>query len=213
MPLLVLAHSVPPFPAEVLQRPPFSARGKGHDGKGVGATWIPQGKVGGAYSFNGRDNSIDVPALNQTWTTFTIATWVRIERPTDPGDGKIVDMCNSSTRILVTASSYDRLQVGVGSTGFALQFISVQSPLVTKTWEHLAYIYNGSHVLFYINSKLVYSNDVSSGTFDLTGGEAKIGQEFNDGAPRHFNGLIDEVRVYNRALSEDDVKMLYGAQE
>lgn len=79
-------------------------------------------------------------------------------------------------------------------------------------WTHVVVTYDGSNAVFYIN-----------GQFDSTGSGAVgstnpyplyIGWDGYDGVPgqNNFIGYIDDVRIYNRALSTDEIKRLYDSQ-
>ncbi len=78
-------------------------------------------------------------------------------------------------------------------------------------WVHLAFTYNGHQTKIYLNGNKINSSDVSAG-FIFGGeshsiGDSHWGLENNN---RPFNGLIDEVRIYNRALNDEEIKKLYN---
>jgi hypothetical protein len=72
-------------------------------------------------------------------------------------------------------------------------------------WYHAVAVYNGSKMMIYVNGQLVASAS-HSGPLQNTAHTVKIGRS-DGGWP--FNGTIDEVRVYNRSLTEEEIKMLY----
>ena len=79
------------------------------------------------------------------------------------------------------------------------------SPLPINTWTHLAVTYNGSTLTLYRNGVAVATSNVS-GTLSPTTGTLQIGaSQFGE----YFKGLIDEVRIYNRALSDTEIQALY----
>jgi hypothetical protein len=79
------------------------------------------------------------------------------------------------------------------------------SPLPSNTWTHLAATYNGSILTLYRNGVAVGATTVSS-TLSPTTGTLQIGAS-QDGA--YFKGLIDEVRIYNKALSATEIQNIY----
>jgi hypothetical protein len=73
--------------------------------------------------------------------------------------------------------------------------------LVTGTW-------NGTTASLYINGSLSTSTAFSG----LTYGTSNLGIGADPGGGNSFSGLIDEVRIYNRALSAAEVAALYNAE-
>ena len=79
------------------------------------------------------------------------------------------------------------------------------SPLPTNTWTHLTVTYNGSTLTLYRNGVAVANSNVS-GTLSPTTGTLQIGgSQFGE----YFKGLIDEVRIYNRALTATEIQATY----
>jgi hypothetical protein len=75
--------------------------------------------------------------------------------------------------------------------------------LVLNAWSHLASTFDGSTLRLYVNGGLVSSTAVS-GSLAASTGVLRIGG--NGVWPEWFAGLIDEVRVYNRALSGTEIQ-------
>lgn len=95
---------------------------------------------------------------------------------------------------------------------FAIANVREQSVTVTEydsnaDWTHLAGVYDGTTVTLYVNGELLDQAPASTPGFDeqdvLVGAGASFG-EIDD----HFIGGIDELRLYDRALSTDEVAML-----
>ena len=79
------------------------------------------------------------------------------------------------------------------------------SPLPTNTWTHLTLTYNGSALTLYQNGVAVATSNVS-GTLSSDTETLQIGgSQFGE----YFKGLIDEVRVYSRALSDSEIQTIY----
>ena len=79
------------------------------------------------------------------------------------------------------------------------------------TWYHVVYIRRGASLEIYVNGALSDSRNDFSGTLRLTGpgGEVRIGG--GTGSSSGFEGAMDEVRIYNRALNTDEITRLYQA--
>jgi hypothetical protein len=151
-----------------------------------GATWTT-GKIGGALSFDGNDQ---VTVANQSLAAqFTVSAWVKWNGT----NGTVFDVSN---RIFYLENGgfgfWNNGSTGSGDFG--------QVP--TGSWQHIAYVYNGSTLAGYINgvSSGSFSSSISTGS-----GVAIIG----NGGSDFFNGQIDELRVYNRALSAQEITDIY----
>ncbi|MDR3582687.1 MAG: prepilin-type N-terminal cleavage/methylation domain-containing protein [Candidatus Pacebacteria bacterium] len=82
-------------------------------------------------------------------------------------------------------------------------------PVIQNIWSFVVVTFDGSNEKFYLNGVMVYSQ---VGTTINTPAAAAIGAE----GPQHYrvwNGLIDDVRVYNRALSPAEIQALYNAEK
>ena len=73
-------------------------------------------------------------------------------------------------------------------------------------WYHIVGTYNRQHVKIYVNGKLK-GLSVRTGAMPSNGNNTVVGFWNNE----YFSGLIDEVRIYNRALSAEEIKNLYFA--
>src|SRR3954454_7997097 len=74
--------------------------------------------------------------------------------------------------------------------------------VAANTWTHLATTYDGLNLRLYVNGTQVSSRALS-GSMSASTGALRIGG--NNVWPEWFAGLIDEVRVYNRALTATEV--------
>ena len=90
----------------------------------------------------------------------------------------------------------------VNSTSAASKARSVSRQLLLNTWTHLAVTYDGASLKLYVNGAQVGSRP-QSGSIPVTDGPLTLGGNRVWG--EHFAGLIDEVRIYNRALSSAEI--------
>jgi hypothetical protein len=77
----------------------------------------------------------------------------------------------------------------------------------TRRWQHVAAIRDGSELMLYLDGKLVQSGQLEAET--PKGLQLVVGQLYTDALLRPFIGYLDELAIYDRALSEDEVQQHY----
>ena len=179
--------------------PDLSGQGN-HGALTNGPTWAAAGKYGGAISFDGVNDMVtiaDSASLDLT-TGMTLQAWVRpavlgwpyrtVLLKETPGSLVYTLYLNETTRPLgsIFAGGFERIATG-------------SAALAANTWTHLATTYDGTNLRLYVNGTLV-TTTAASGAISTSTGALRIGA--NTIWPEEaFQGLIDEVRVYNRALT------------
>ena len=176
----------------------------GFDAKVSGATWV-EGKFGKALRFDGADDFVsvgDAPEL-RLLNGGTIMAWIYLE-----GQGASVwprIICKE----LQTGSNGGYHMPIDWNRGRLLRFVidggggtSVGDPLEFKTWYHVAVAFDGEKVRFYTNGEKIEEVPQEKPTPD-TQAEMQIGN--SPVGVRPFQGIIDEVRIWSRALSDDEI--------
>lgn len=158
------------------------------------------GKFNGSLHFDGTDDLINLSSnvssrLNVSGQ-YSISAWFRTESVS--GTNTIINFYNSSatTRhgILLTSNFlYSGYYNAPSYTG------TVISGITTDTWYHIVTVVNGGAVTTYLNGTAY-----SGGSISGLGIDNRIGFSSPNGG--YFEGQIDDVRVYNYALSSDQVK-------
>jgi glucose/arabinose dehydrogenase/PKD repeat protein len=177
--------------------------GTGNAGTISGATRTADGRYGGALSFDGVNDRVTVPhtASLALTTGMTLEAWVN---PAALGGWRTVllkERAGGLSYALYGSDDaggptvYGRGTSELGTTG--------ASPLTLNAWTHLAGTYDGTTLRLYVNGTQVatraLSGALASGTQPLSIGGNAIWGEW-------FQGRIDEVRVYNRALPAADIQ-------
>jgi len=164
--------------------------GNGHNGTVVGATWV-SGKYGDGLSFSGSlSNYVSIPSVNIASGAFSIQAWVK---PTLQTSYMTIMGFDGTHRLLIRSG-------GQLLTQFGGNFFSTGS-IPTNSWSLVTYVYNGTYELWYINGVL---DSQHSPTSTPTWANAFYIGEY-DLANYPYNGIIDEVQVYNRALSSSEI--------
>lgn len=176
--------------------------GHGNNGTIAGATRTSSGRYGAALYFNGTDalvNVNDSPSLDLT-TGMTLEAWVNPSIVTPDWRDVIYKGLNDTYYLEGTSDQSGRPAT---AASFASAPLFAPSELTPNTWSHLAATYDGANFILYVNGGQVASRpqtgsiQPSTGLLTL-GGDPTFGQ--------YWTGLIDEVRIYNRALSSGELQ-------
>ncbi len=176
--------------------------GNGNTGTLSSATWTTSGKYGNALSFNGSNalvSILDRPSLDLT-TGMTLEAWVNPSSTSNAWQDLIYKMNNDI--YYLEASSPQSQVPGMGGT-FSSDPLYGTAALAANTWSHLAATYDGATMRLYVNGTQVASRALA-GAIQASSGALSIGGDSLYG--QYFAGLIDEVRVYNRALSGSEIQ-------
>ena len=180
--------------------------GNGHDGTLMGdPKWTNDGYFGGAIEFDQVGDEVNVPYhedLNQE--TFTISAWANVE-PGSAGHRAVVSSRHKppTSGYIFYAEPGHTWEFWTGGDG---GWVTIQGPAVNLgEWDHIAGTFADSKLMFYVNGELVGEKD-SNLNFNLSQ-EFLIGADTNEHATREylFKGKVDEVRVYNRVLDENEI--------
>jgi hypothetical protein len=91
--------------------------------------------------------------------------------------------------------------------------VASPTPIPLNKWSHVAITYDGNTLKLYINGDLVHSKTSGLVLNTLGSSGISIGESFNaNGYWNPFNGKIDDVAIYGRALSETEMKSLFNSQ-
>ena len=169
-----------------------------------GATWSTAGRYGGALFFDGLDDVVTVSdaAPLDLATGMTVEAWVRPR--TLSGRRTVAGKSGQSTLAYGLYAHTDVSRpAGVANIGGTDHQVTGAAALPVDTWSHVAVTYDGQAARVYVNGTLAGSKTVS-GTLLQTGGGLRIGG--NSVWGEWFHGRIDDVRIYNRALTASDIQ-------
>src|SRR5262249_16916114 len=180
--------------------------GNGNKGTLVNGPLWTAGRVGNALLFDGINDHVTVPDSNSLdlSSSFTLSAWVNPASTFT--DFRSILVKNYSYYLYASVTGYcgDGNPLG-GFSGATTQTVCEPSPLPINTWTHLAVTYNGSALTFYQDGVAVTTSTVSGSLSPTTGTLQIGGSQFGE----YFQGLIDEVRIYNRALNDTEIQAIY----
>jgi hypothetical protein len=173
----------------------------GHCNNGAinGASWNAGGKNSGALSFNGTSNSVSIPDSSSLRLTngMTLEAWVKpsiVDNTWRTILFKVQSQAQAQSYDLISGSDHPGPGVQINTTG---EHTTYGTQLSANTWSHVAGTYDGTTLQFYVNGTSVASS-AASGNMGEDGGALLIGNSFWN---EYFSGLIDDVRIYNKALT------------
>ncbi len=184
--------------------------GRGNTGTLVnGSTWTT-GRVGGALSFDGVNDHVDVGIRSGlTPPNITIEAWVRADR-LDDWDGIISNMSAWGSGFSLQIGTVQRIAAMVSG-----HYLRTTWAPVTGVWYHIVATHDNATSLniLYVNGR--EEARVTRSIFYEANARTQIGVFYTSTPPTIpallFNGIIDEVRIYNRALSAAEIMANFNA--
>jgi len=193
---------------------PFSGNandlsGNANNGNVSGATLTTDrfGNANKAYSFNG-SSYIGINNNNSMFNTNNISISLWVKAPSSPGSyiyllSKYIDG-GASSYGLYTGTSGDLTFYTYNS---GISAIIDKSLIWNNQWHHISATYDCSTIRIYLDGSQVGSGIQSASTIPYNSSNLYIGSF--DGSQLNFNGLIDDVRIYSKALSASEILTLY----
>ena len=180
---------------------PVDSSGSGNDGVFVSSpSWATSSSciVGGCLSLDSGD-TVEVSSFSGlSDEEVTVAGWVYMDTSSN---GRLLEHDWSSDGWTLRSTSAGNLRFGVRQSGSTYN-ATESGAAETGVWQFWAGTYDGETVKFYLDGGEGASTNLSGGVLD----EEEI-VEMGDS----LDGFIDEVRVYNRALSEGEIHAIYDA--
>ena len=184
----------------------------GHNGYALNGVQYEAGKIGQSFSFDGV-NEVMIPTnANLNANVFSLSVWVNPSQ-IDANYSKIINKLGSYEINLMADGRLGYIIVGVSGLpndlGFGITYGGATIPL--NQWTHVALTYDGSRVRTYINGRvsreivgLVGNVAINTGTFVIGSAQGLIGTQ-------KFDGKIDEVQYFGRALTPTEMRTIYDS--
>ena len=177
----------------------------GNDGTIAGTPELVPGKFGNALKLNGQSDWVEVPhaEILTVDQDVTVMAWINAERHKGPNDqrwqGILAKGNGPRSYSFYTESPSECLHLSAGGSGSVCT-----GKIALNEWQHVAaHVEDGTH-RYWLNGEAVGEFDGQNplpGTADQA--DVLVGKTHESN--REFLGLIDEVRIWNRALSEDEI--------
>ncbi len=165
------------------------------DGTVVGTPlWQPDaGKVGGALEFDGTYFVVADSVLNPADGPFSVFTWVKGGAP-----GQVIVSQEGGANWLMADPATGTVMTELKSSGRLSRVLCSQATITDGNWHRVGFTWDGGIRDLYVDDILV-AEDTQSGLAACRGG-LTIGCGENMASGSFFSGLIDEVRIYGRAI-------------
>jgi len=188
--------------------------GFGNHGTIIGATWTASGKFGNALEFDGTDDYIEINGYKGVLgaQSRTVTAWVKT------GANKHMDIISWGNNSVGEQWLFSTMGVGSRSEPTGVLRLNVSSGYITGSkrvtndqWHHITAVLENdgladvSDVMLYVDGEPDTATKIVAQAIHTTiGTNVKIGAS-SDGTSRFFEGSIDSVRVYERALSGTEI--------
>ncbi|MCB9049735.1 MAG: hypothetical protein H6556_09905 [Lewinellaceae bacterium] len=146
--------------------------------------------------------------FNSPYTT--ISFWIKPNSFPGSGEAYILSNGGWQERWKISLPSHGKPVFTTHSGGACCSDMDSGTPLVAGEWAHVAMVHDGSKDKIFLNGVLAAEKDVA-GALDNTTYPLGIGYNPIDGG-NWFDGALDEVTIFNYALSDGDISGLYTAQ-
>lgn len=186
----------------------YDYSGGGYRGSIYGAKWTG-GMEGSGLEFDGLTDYVEIPETSDTFEEgdHTFSLWVK---STGKRDSTKYILCHYNWRFYWGSDSKICFTVGrMNNKDGPAYSITAEVPEIKSDWIHLAGIYKPSEnkILLYVNGEYAGETDIGKdriwtdyGNHNLLIGTSK------HGAATFFEGLVDEVHIYDKALSQQEIR-------
>ena len=186
----------------------------------TGASFQPiGGYTDGAVDLNGTDGRVVLPNFDIAGSAISISAWINIRGTSTaerPGEGRIISKAIGTEQQehywMLGLNDGTRLRFRLRTDGSTKELESDLGAVPFTRWVHVGATYDGAKMRIFINGTQINSRSVS-GTINMDNNAGvAIGNQPVGAGPRPFYGRLDEVRLYDQALSQAEMTALVGAR-
>jgi hypothetical protein len=176
-----------------------------NNGTNYGATRGVEGKIGNAFDFDGTNDYVSFEGLTDNLQSFTTSQWIYVD---GSNGGRLFERSGN----IQTSFIDEDMRIIVYISGVTSDWVRTPINSITdSTWHHIVFEYDkdNSKVRVYIDGNLEVESTQSGDVIDPDGKYFTAGRR-NDVGDGYFKGKIDEVGIWSRALTSDEVEALYN---
>ncbi len=190
----------------------YDSSGNNNEGTILGATWKLEGVLNGSISFDGVNDYVNVqddPSLNfHDENQFSICVWFKRNSINNPDSEKI--LCKSQTSsnagysVHITPDNEINLRCRTG--GYLCDIFS-NKKIIDTGWHHTVVIWNSGTQHIYIDG--IHDKTVNHGDYSIKDKNKDLEIGIHYGSNHPLNAVLDEIRIYERALTENEIIDLF----
>ena len=175
------------------------------------------GVNGGALAFNGSSDFVVIsnsPSINNITSAISVSCWA--DPQSSSQNAGIVAKWNSGGQIDNSWIISVGQDVANNKWGFSLQqsdnairSIGPATTFIATNWYHVVLVAGGTNLSAYVNGANI-GNTAYDGTIKSTARNVTIGKLRTQDALYSFNGRVDDVLIFNRALTQAEITQLYN---
>jgi len=191
--------------------------GNGNNGTVYGASLTMDrfGNPNSAYYFNGTNNYIEVPSSNSLLLTnaFTISAFAKVDTLSFSRQSAIVskianDGWYGGYELLSYIGNVFAFDGNISGNNIWID----HGPYLSNNWYLINITYNGNYLKLYVNGILKDSTSIA-GSLQTSTTTLRFGRRGGAGGNSiWFKGTVDDIRLYNRALSQAEIRLLFGLE-
>ena len=181
------------------------------------ADWDPNGEWNSAMKFDGAHDYVDAgngSSLNITGSAITVSAWIKPNsNPTNDywiaGNARDMSPPSGGYEMFLSSTNLFLAYIWKNSTSTIAAVSGSAAP--NGVWSYVAFTFNGTNLITYQNGSQTGTVSIASDTLQPAPFHLIVGSLAYAPSLYVFNGSIDEVRVWNRALSAQEIAMQYAS--
>jgi len=195
----------------------YDSAGTNHGTLGATPPIWTAGYINGALNFDGIDDYVIINDADEFKDYGTVSLWFKNNKESYGTDDGVIFISNQdykpSLQIWFNDDSDDEFKVYAnnGTTSETLSVSQLVPSFDRYAWHHIALSYDHLGVHVYLDGEHIGDMNVT-GSFTEDGGDIRLGRKGSLNMS-YFEGPIDDVRVYNRTLSAEEIEAIYFGQQ
>lgn len=163
------------------------------------------GQIDGALELDGTDDYVSAPfVLNPADGEFSVFAWIKGAAPGQVVISQTGDPVGANW--LSTVSSDGRLMTELMGSGRGSSALMSETVITDSNWHHIGFTWDGSYRTLYVDGADVAKDVKPQSWLKGATGELYFGAEKTLEAAGSLSGLIDDIRIYSKALSAEDIQ-------
>jgi hypothetical protein len=191
-----------------------AAPGSNSSGRVTGVRLASGGRLNGCCEFTGKDSFVQVPSAPPLESErVTVGLWLKTDKSEWP-ERTLVEKQGGAGYALRLQTGKDKERRGKLRATVGNADCVSDMTVADNAWHHAAVTYDGATVRFYVDGVLQKQTAAWRGRVDTKGADLMLGMSRTQSSKNKdiaFEGLLDEVLVFDRALSEAEVKDVIAA--